>query len=208
LNEGLTIGPLVAAFRRQAGVRVVVCDNGSSDATAGRASDAGSEVIVELRPGKARAVAALLAASRAPVVVLVDGDSTYAADDLPVLMAPVLRGDADMAVGRRRPQKLALAPHRWLGNRVLTGAFNLVHDLPVVDLLSGYRVLDGDLARAVRFHGEGFEVEVELGMLAAREGWRVVEVDVSYNQRPPGSTSKLSAVRDGVRILRSIVEGR
>lgn len=208
LDEGLTIGPLVAAFVRQPGVRVVVCDNGSKDDTADRARSAGADVITEPRPGKARAVAALLAVSRAPVVALVDGDGTYAAADLPVLLGPVRQGEADMAVGRRRPSSAALAPHRRLGNRLLTGVFNQLHGLVLRDLLSGYRVVAGDLARAVVFRGQGFEVEAELSMEAARAGWRVVEVDVAYAQRPPGSRSKLNAVRDGVRILRSMVEGR
>ena len=208
LNEALTIGPLVAAFLRQPDVRVVVCDNSSSDETVAIARRAGAEVIAEPRPGKARAVAALLATSRAPVVVLVDGDGTYAADDLPALLAPLRRGEADMVVGRRRPQRQALAPHRWLGNRLLTGAFNLLHGLPLVDVLSGYRALNGALAREVRFRGSGFEVEVELSMRAARAGWRVTEVDVAYAQRVPGASSKLHALRDGAGILRSIIEGR
>lgn len=69
------------------------------------------------------------------------------------------------------------------------------------DVLSGYRVLSGEMVAEIPLIAHGFEVETELVLEAIERGFRIVEVPVSYRSRPHGSTSKLSAFSDGYRIV-------
>ena len=103
-NESGAIGQLVRAFQEQDGVvEVIVIDNNSSDGTAQIATDAGARVVRETKQGYGFAcIRALHEAAQVPeadVAVLVEGDGTFAAEDLPKFRAYV--GQADMVVGNR-----------------------------------------------------------------------------------------------------------
>ncbi len=140
-------------------------------------------------------------------VVLVDGDGTYPAHAVSPLLAAVLDGRADMAVGARRPvaEAGAMTPVRGLGNLLIRGAFRVLIGRGAGDLLSGYRVFSRSFLRAVTLRSEGFEIETELNSEAVARHLRVFESPVPYRPRIAGTTSKLRAVRDGLRILRTIL---
>ncbi len=139
-------------------------------------------------------------------MVLVDGDGTYPAEAIGPLLAPVLDGTADMAVGARRPVAGAgaMSPVRAAGNVLIRLAFRVLIGAPPGDLLSGYRVFGRRFRLAVTPRSRGFEIEAELASEAVARRLRVVEVPVSYHPRAAGTTSKLRAVRDGLRILATI----
>jgi hypothetical protein len=140
-------------------------------------------------------------------VVLVDGDGTYPADAARALLAPVLEGRADMAVGARRPvaEVGAMSPVRGIGNRLLRAAFRLLIGRGPGDLLSGYRVFSRRFLTTVSLRSTGFEIETELAALAVAHRLRVVEVPVAYHPRIAGTASKLRVGRDGARILFTIL---
>ncbi len=158
--------------------------------------------------GKGHVVQAIFAtlADRA-AVVLVDGDGTYPADRIGSLLTPILDGTADMTVGARRPvaEAGALTPTRRLGNILIRAAFRLLIGRGHGDLLSGYRVFAPTFLHTVTPRSTGFEIETELACAAVTRKLRVVEVPVPYYPRIAGTTSKLRAFRDGMRILRMIL---
>ena len=144
---------------------------------------------------------------KADIYVVVDADDTYPADQVGDLIAPVLRGDCDMAVGAREhfAQPDAIRPlHRW-GNRLIVGFLNVCFGTRLRDILSGYRVLSGDIVRELPLLAPGFEVETELTLETLERGFRVLEVPVHYRSRPEGSRSKLSSFKDGYRIVMTIM---
>jgi glycosyltransferase involved in cell wall biosynthesis len=103
-NEAGAIADLVRAFRAQDGVvEVIVVDNNSSDATAALASAAGARVVHEPRQGYGyaciRALHEAVLVPDADVVILTEGDGTFAAEDLPKFRSYI--GQADMVVGNR-----------------------------------------------------------------------------------------------------------
>ena len=103
-NEAGAIGPLVRAFKTQDGVvEVIVVDNNSSDGTAQIAAQAGAQVVRETKQGYGfaciRALHETAQVADADVAVLVEGDGTFAAEDLPKFRAYI--GQADLVVGNR-----------------------------------------------------------------------------------------------------------
>ena len=209
LNEEITIAAVVADCRAALPTAAVyVFDNGSTDATARVARDAGATVIASPERGKGNVLRHAFRTLDYDYLVMLDGDGTYPADETPRLLALARDANADMVCGARlklgRPE--AFRPLHYLGNRLFTGLVKVMFAHPVQDLLTGFRVFSNRFAKTVRLEARGFEVETELTIRALAEGWRVIETPVAYAERPAGSHSKLRTFRDGLVISRTIVK--
>jgi glycosyltransferase involved in cell wall biosynthesis len=205
-NEAAAIDKVVRDFATALPTAVVyVYDNNSTDETATVAAAAGAEVRRELRRGKGNVVRRMFQDIEADVYVMVDGDDTYDAKVVPQLVARLVDENLDMVVGRRVETHEAAyrAGHR-LGNRVLTGLVRWLFDAKIDDMLSGYRVFSRRFVKSFPSFSREFEIETELTVHAMQMRMPVAEVDTSYKERPPGSTSKLRTFRDGWRILMTI----
>src|SRR5688500_3257304 len=101
LNEAECIGPLLAELPPELVNQVLVVDNGSTDDTAGAARRAGAQVVVEPRRGYGYACAAGVVAARGDVLAFMDADGSFVPGELRALLAPLLEGVADMALGTR-----------------------------------------------------------------------------------------------------------
>ena len=206
-NEEKAIEKVVRDFRAALpGAAIYVYDNGSTDASAAVAAAAGAEVRHEHRRGKGNVVRRMFQDVEADVYVMVDGDDTYDAAIAPTLVERLVRDDLDMVVGRR------VAAHRDAyrgghrsGNAVLTRLVSALFDAPIGDMLSGYRVFSRRFTKSFPSFSREFEVETELTVHALQMRMPVAEVDPRYKERPQGSASKLRTVRDGRRILLTIV---
>jgi glycosyltransferase involved in cell wall biosynthesis len=208
LNEAATIGTVVSDFRRALPrATVIVFDNSSTDGSADKAEAAGATVVRVPRQGKGYVLRHAFDRVKADVYVVVDADDTYPADRVGDLIDPILRGDSDMVVGARShfAQPDAIRPLHRLGNRLIVGFLNLCFGTRLRDILSGYRVLSGEMVRELPLLTPGFEVETELTLETLERGFRVLEVPIKYRRRPQGSQSKLSSFKDGYRILMTIM---
>lgn len=204
LDEAPTIGGVVRDFREtQPDAEIIVFDNASTDGSADLARAAGARVIREKRRGKGYVMQSIFENVDADICVIVDGDATYSASDLPALLEPVIADRADMVVGERLTgaSKHALTDLHRFGNRAIIGIINLVFRTEYRDVLSGYRVLNRAFLQSVPLITTGFETETELTLQALEKGMVVVEVPIEYRARPEGSHSKLNAFADGYRIL-------
>ena len=206
LNEELTIGRVLRAFRAALpDATYYVIDNNSKDATARIAREEGATVLRETRPGKGHAVRKAFREVEADVYVLVDGDDTYPAEEAPRLLAPVLDGSADIVVAARLGGETGFRWINRLGNRLLLGTLNMTFGAALTDLLSGYRAMSREYVKQAPILSSGFELETELSILAFERGFRTVEMPIALRSRPAGSHSKISVVRDGLRILTAIL---
>lgn len=208
-NEASAIADVVAGWHAALPeAEVIVFDNNSTDGTGELACSAGAKVVQVPEQGKGHVVQAIFETLRdRPAIVLTDGDGTYPPEEAGRLLEPVLAGRAEMSVGSRRPVAGAgaLSPVRALGNLLIRGAFATLIGQGPGDLLSGYRVFGPRFLREVRPRSTGFEIETELTGLAVARGYRVAEIPVPYHPRAAGTTSKLRAGRDGLRILATIL---
>ena len=185
-------------------VQVLVVDDGSTDATAERASAAGAEVIsLPSNRGLGAAVRLGLAAAvdrGAAAVAFCDADGEYPPEELEALVAPILAGEADYVAGSRFLGRIhRMRPHRRLGNMVLTRALSIVARHRITDGQTGYRAFSRSAAAdAEIIHDYNYAQVLTLDLLA--KGYRYAEVPISYRFRTTGQ----SFVRLG-RYLRNVV---
>jgi glycosyltransferase involved in cell wall biosynthesis len=185
------------------GVRVIVVDNGSRDGTAEVARSLGARVVDEPRAGYGAAVQAGVEAATAEFVAVMDGDGSFDPTELGRLLRAVTEGEADLALGRRRPNARGVWPwHARLGNAVAVAWLRRTTGFPARDLAPMRVCRRGDLlALDVRDRRFGYPVEL-LGK-ATRAGWRLAEYDVAYRPRAAGTRSKVSgSVRGTLRTAR------
>ncbi len=208
-NEAAAVAVVVGQWRDALPeAEIVIFDNNSTDGTGAIARDLGLRVVDVPKQGKGYAVRAIFETLRdRDAVIMVDGDGTYPTEPIRALLAPVLAGEADMAVGARRPvaEAGAMSPVRGLGNVLIGLAFRALIGSGTRDLLSGYRVFGPSYLHGVTPRSRGFEIETELASEAVARRMRVIEIPVPYRPRIAGTASKLRAWRDGRRILRTIL---
>ncbi len=206
-NEEATIGKVVHDFKRHLpGSIVFVYDNASSDRTSELAAAAGAIVCREPLPGKGNVVRRMFADVEADVYVLVDGDDTYDAASAPLLIRTLLGESLDLVTGARveTSNQAYRRGHRF-GNWLLTTLVAHLFGNRFSDMLSGYRVLSRRLVKSFPALSGGFEIETELTVHALQLRVPIAEVPTPYKDRPAGSQSKLRTVKDGVRILSTII---
>lgn len=206
-NEGPVIGQVVRAFQRALPqARVYVYDNNSTDDTVAQAQAAGATVGREARQGKGHVVRRMFADIEADVYVLADGDGTYDAAHAPAMLRRLVDDQLDMVVGVRvHGDDAAYRPGHVLGNRLLTGTVGRLFGSPFRDILSGYRVMSRRFVKTFPALASGFEIETMLTVHALELRLPHAEVASEYSARSAGTASKLNTVRDGVRILATIV---
>ncbi|MEU4392237.1 glycosyltransferase family 2 protein [Kribbella sp. NPDC023855] len=181
LNEAAAL-PWVLA-RLPDGVRAVVADNGSTDGSAEIAADLGALVVpCEVR-GYGAACHAGLEASTAPVVAFLDADASLDPRQLVRVTAPVLGGQIDLMLGRRRPVSRSVWPwHLRLANAELSRRIRRRTGVQLRDLgpMRAAR-REALLGLDLRDRRSGYPLETVVK--AADAGWRIAEVDVDYLPR-------------------------
>src|ERR1700746_1200601 len=134
-NEAQQIGRVLADLPSNLVTEVIVVDSNSTDGTPEIAAKLGARVIPEPRRGYGRACLTGLAAANAPdVVVFLDGDYSDRPSELPILLAPIIEGCADITLGSRlhgRHSAAAMPWHQAFGNRLAAGLIRLLYGLDI-----------------------------------------------------------------------------
>ena len=201
-NIGAVIGGLLE-LQTGTGQRIVddiiVCDNGSTDATAERARSAGARVTVEPTPGYGRACLTAIAALRpVDVVLFVDGDQSCEIGQTLDLLHAVATG-ADLAIGSRvlgRMEPGALSPPQIAGNRVASLLIRLLWGAKVTDL-GPFRAIRSSALRRLDMRDTAYGWTVEMQIKAIQRGLRLIERPVNSRRRRFGR-SKVGGTVKGV----------
>ncbi len=208
LNEEPTIARVIRDFKKNRKVsEIIVYDGNSSDKTRELARKAGAKVYVQDGKGKGTAIREIFERIDTDVYVLVDGDDTYPSEKLDVLLKPVLERRADMVMGTRinsMSEKGSLSRLHRLGNRIISGTIGFFFGKKMNDVLSGYRVMNRNLAKNLMLTSKGFEIETELTIKSLIDNYRVEEIPIKYRKRHEKSHSKLSSFGDGYLIFYTI----
>lgn len=203
-NEEVTVAKVVTDLKAAVpGITVYVYDNRSTDATAQRAREAGAVVRSEERAGKGNVIRRAFSDIEADVYVTIDGDDTYEAADLPAMIDKLLSGPCDHVLGVRQddPNNSAYRPGHAAGNAAFNRLTGRLFGDTVSDMLSGYRVYSRRFVKSFPALSKRFEIETELTVHQMALRLPGAEHPVGFRDRPAGSESKLSTVKDGVRIL-------
>lgn len=206
-NEGLTLSRVISGFKQQIPhATIYVYDNGSTDDSVQIAKAA--DVIVKhvaLR-GKGQVVRRMFADVDADIYVMVDGDDTYDASCINAAIDKLTQQMLDMLVITRVPLHGKTFPlGHTAGNKWFTAMVNFLFGKQFHDIFSGYRVFSRRFVKSFPAVSHGFEIEAEMSIHALQLSIPCGEIAAPYQSRPPGSASKLKTLRDGMRILRTVL---
>jgi glycosyltransferase involved in cell wall biosynthesis len=204
---------------------VVLVDGHSTDDTVAVARSLRPDVrvVYQTGRGKGNALACGFAACRGDIIVMLDADGSTDPREITAFVA-ALRDGADFAKGSRFVSgggSSDITPIRRVGNLALNLLVNVLHRTSYTDLCYGYNAFwrhclpSLDLAATAATPaeegrmrwGDGFEIETVINVRVARAGLRVSEVP-SYEQPRLHGESNLNAVKDGLRVLRTILRER
>lgn len=217
-NEERTIAVVILKTQKYVD-KVIVCDDGSTDLTREIAKKMGAEVLAhEKNRGKGEAIRTLFYRALelgADVIVTLDADGQHDPDEIPKLLAPILRGEADVTIGSRfvAGASTDMPRHRRLGTYVINWLARRHVRALVKDVQSGFRAFSRRAAEvAIRAEAKGYSIEQEQLALVAQAALRIVEVPVSVKYRGLQKTSKKKSFFHGAElvthILRLVIEQR
>ena len=197
-NEAQAVGRVIADLPSDVITEVIVVDSNSTDGTPDIAGRMGARVVHQPRRGYGRACLTGLATANSPeVVVFLDGDYSDRPSELPLLLAPIIEGRADIALGSRLHERRsagALPWHQVFGNRLAASLIRFLYGLKISDL-GPFRAGRAEVLRALALEETTYGWAVEMILKGVLAGYRVVEVPVSYHSRI--GKSKISGTLKG-----------
>ncbi len=216
-NERETVLALIARVRAvDCGMpkELIIVDGASTDGTRealqalGDADDL--QLVLEDRArGKGRAVRTGFDRARGDIVMVQDADLELDPSEIPLLLAPIVRGETSVVFGSRfKGRGRGGTPLvGYAGNLGLTWAVNALYLARLTDILTCYKVMRTEVARALELRCNGFDLDAEITCRLLRAGERIVEVPVTYEARSVDEGKKLSP-GVGWSVLRAIVRVR
>ncbi len=210
MNEAPNI-PLVFANLPDDVYEVILVDGYSTDGTIDVALSVrpDTRIVSQSRPGKGNALISGFEAAEGDIIVALDADGSTDAAEIARFVEALEQG-ADFAKGSRFLDgggSSDLTPLRRIGNWVLRTSVNVLYGTRYTDLCYGYNAFWRRCLPQLGLDCDGFEVETVMNIRAAKARLRIAEVP-SFEARRVHGESNLSVVRDGLRILRTIVNER
>ena len=209
-NEAVTIEKVVTDFKKYLpSAAIYVYDNNSSDNTAEIAVKAGAIVRHEPKQGKGNVVNSMFRDIEADCYIMVDGDDTYEAFFAPSMCDKVLNDGYDMVIGDRLSTTYFEENKRRFhnfGNVLVRTLVNVLHHGQIHDVMTGYRAMSKSFVKSLPVLSEGFQIETEITVHALKNKMKIAEIPIEYRDRPADSHSKLNTVKDGMKILWTIIK--
>ena len=205
-NEELTIKKVIEDFKHELkDAAIYVYDNNSKDNTYNIAKDAGAIVVKESAQGKGNVVRSMFRDIDADVYVMVDGDDTYPADEVHKLIYKVINENVDMVIGDRLSNGTYAEENKrgfhGFGNNLVKGLINSIFKSQLHDIMTGYRAFSKKFVKTNAIMSPGFQIETELTISSLVHRYKVINVPITYRDRPEGSESKLDTFGDGFKVL-------
>lgn len=209
-NEEATLATIV---KRVAAVpnllEIIIVDDCSSDRTEeiGRALSETYEQVHFVRharnKGKTEALKTGFPLTTGEIVIVQDADLEYDPSEIHSVTKPMLDGVADVVYGSRflvRKATRVLYFYHYLGNKFLTFLSNLLTNLNMTDVETGYKAFRGDIIRNMVIASRGFGFEIEVTAKVAKLGCAIYEVPISYYGRTYEEGKKIG-LKDGIAAL-------
>jgi glycosyltransferase involved in cell wall biosynthesis len=201
LQRVLALGPVLK--------EIIVVDDGSTDGTADAARRVAEQYPIirvhqfERNQGKTAAIEYAIGQATGEVVIVQDADLEYDPAEIPEVVRPILRGDADVVYGSRflvRRAARVLYFYHYLANKALTLLSNLLTNRNMSDIETCYKCFRAGVIKPLRLTSRGFGMEVEITALVAKTNARTYEVPISYYGRTYEEGKKIG-LRDGLAAI-------
>lgn len=209
-NEAKNIAWVLEQIPASVG-EIILVDGESTDVTliTARTYRPDIRVVAQQGKGKGSALRTGFLAARGDIIVMMDADGSMAPQEIGHFLYFLSNG-YDFVKGSRfiaGGGSLDITPLRRLGNSVLLRTFNLLYRTELTDLCYGYCAFHRRYLDHLGLTATGFEIEAEMTVRASQAGLRIAEVPSLEMPRRAGK-SNLHAVRDGIRVLKTVLEGR
>ena len=207
-NEELAIGSVVIRAIQFVD-KVIVVDDGSRDMTNIIADHAGAEVIrLSKNHGKSYAVMRGFDRARqlnADIVVMLDGDGQHHPEEIPSIIAPILKDEADLVIGSRFLDNGNITPsYRRIGQKTLDTLTRFASSYKPTDSQSGFRALNSKALNNFTIESSGYDIESTMISYLSDKGFRIVEVPINVNYEVPHKHKK-NFFTHGVAVLSNLV---
>jgi len=207
-NEETTIERVLVRVLAQSVVKeIVVVDDGSTDKTYENAKKIVDSRVRIFRQssnqGKTAAIARAIKEATGEVLIVQDADLEYDPSEIPLVVAPILEGHADVVYGSRflvRRAARVVYFYHYVANRFLTTCSNFLTNLNLTHIETGYKAFRSEILKDMPFKSSGFGMEVELTASIAQVPLRIYEVPISYYGRTYNEGKKIG-LRDGIAAI-------
>lgn len=209
-QEAPSIGGVIERTRRYANT-IVVVDGHSTDDTASIATAGGARVVADGGRGKGEAIRCAIPLITTPVAVFLDADGSHDPEDIPLLVAPILAGEADhVAASRLRGGSSELHGGfdeflRLSGSSFITACINWRFKCQLSDSQNGFRAVRTSVLKQLDLREDSTTIEQEMTIKTLRRGWRMAEVPSHEHRRLHGS-SHIRVLRHAPRYGYSLVK--
>jgi len=212
-NEINTIKELINRVKRVAlDKEIIIVDDGSDDGTReyleSIKNDTALKVLLHKRNrGKGDALKTGFQCARGNIIIIQDADLEYDPEEYSKLIAPILKGDADVVYGSRflgGPHRVHLFSH-YLGNKLLTFCANLLYDVNLDDMETCYKCIKKSVINSLDLKSNRFEIEPELTAKLLVKRYKILEVPISYHSR---TRFKKIGPKDGIHAIFTLIKWR
>jgi len=211
-NEELTVGNVIDRVKlalQKIGLEyeIIVVDDHSYDFSLDVVREHYSKLYtLKQHMGKGYALRAGFAKAKGDIIVTLDSDGSHRPEELERVLIPILKNKTDLVIGSRYLNQKNVATRKLnaFGVRIFNSLIQLLTGTAVTDSQSGYRAMKRQVLNTQKLKSGGYEIESEMLVKTAKEGFRVSEVPISFEQRTYGH-SGVDPLFDGSKILLSIV---
>jgi len=181
-------------------------------------------LLLESKPrGKSSAVRKGIKAAKGDIIIIQDADLEYDVNDYDKLVRPIIKGQTAFVLGSRHLREdhsfnwqirkfkgleIILAYIMNIGAQIMDLFFNVLYGTHLTDPHTMFKVFKRDLVKQIHLEGEFFELDVELVSKFIRLGYIPIEVPIKYNSRSPHEGKKVRFLRDGIRMIKTIIKYR
>ena len=162
-------------------------------------------ILHEKNTGKGGAIQTGLKHCSGDVIAIQDDDCEYDPVAIPALVAPILRGDAEVVYGSRFLRKNLMYPIQRLENMAITALGNVLLGQRLTDIESGHKVFSRKVADRLNLQAKGFEFDMEITIQIVKLGYRIKELPTKYAARTHEEGKKITFM-DGIKTIRILLK--